>query len=231
MNPALIRSGTNARISEAQDLLSMVRQYEADLGRAANRNLIGTLKGMIYVSLYAALEHCVSNATDDFLGTLTALDVRPTHLEYVVAAVALDAHLAAYRDAGQKNKWRTRRAVFERFAANDPCAVPDNVFGTFLHNVWPKTIDEVFKCLGVNKPTTQHPSEIGYLREIVEKRNGVAHGRFTAAEAAEGITNDDIQKRIDVTYSVCIYFLNTLDEHATERMFIRPRYRRNYRAI
>jgi hypothetical protein len=178
--------------------------------------------------MYAALEYCVTKTVEDYISHMCATNVRPAHLEYVLGTIALDSKLTAARDAGTKNKWITRRAIFEDLAANEPCAIPDTVFGTFLHNIWPKTLEEIFLCLGVKEPYVSHPSEIGYLREIVEKRNGIAHGRTTAQEAAEGLTISDIQKRLDVVYSVCMHFLDTIEQYAQEKKFIRPRYRRNY---
>jgi hypothetical protein len=231
VNMTPIRNGVNARIAEARELLTTARNLDGDRpGVTAQRALANTFKGMTYVSLYAALEYCVTQTTESYLNNLSATNVRPAHLEHVIAVVALDAQLTAARMSGNTKIWPSRRAIFERLAANDPCDISDNVFGTFLHNIWPKTLDEIFQCLAINQPVTSHPSEIGYLKEIVEKRNGIAHGRTTAAESGEGLTLDEMQKRLDVTYSACLYFINTLAQHALERKFIRARYRRNYQA-
>lgn len=225
MNSAQIRQGVTARLGEARNLLASVRNLEQV---ASQRNFSGILKGHIYVSLYATLEYCVTQSTESFLNEISSLNVQTAHLEYVVSVVALDTQLNSAKDSGGKNKWTSRRAIFDQFSTNTLCQIPDNVFGTFLHNIWPKTIQEVFHCLAINKPATSDPREIGYLKEIVEKRNEIAHGRTTAEDAAQGITTSDMQIRLDAIYSACQYFIDTLEQHANEKRYIRPRYRRNY---
>lgn len=231
MNPTPIRNGVNTRVAEARELLTSARNLEGDNPRAiTSRTFASSLKGMMYVSMYGALEYCVTQSVETYLNNLTATNVRPAHLEHVISVMALDSQLTAARDSGQNKKWPSRRAIFERLTEADPCAIPDNVFGTFLHNIWPKTLEELFRCFGIDKPATSHPSEVGYLIEVVDKRNGIAHGRTTAEEAAEGLTTDDMQRRLDAVYSVCSYFLDTLEQHASDKKFIRARYRRNYAA-
>lgn len=230
MNSAYITVGINARLAEAREMLRAIREREANPQDLATKDLLSaTLRGMFYITLYGTLEYCVTESVQNFISFISAQKIRNAHISYVVNVVALDAQLVSARNAGEKKKWETRRAIFERIDGNSICDVDNTVFGTFLHNIWPRTLEEIFLCLGIDKPATSDPREIGYLREIVEKRNAVAHGRETAAHAGEGSTADDLQKRMDALYSVCIYFLTTLEEHASAMGFVRPRYRRVYK--
>lgn len=229
MNSLYIRSGINSRISEVREMLRIIRESESDpKDPLAKDPLSATLRGLVYVPLYGTLEYCVTESVQNFVSFVTASKVPHAHLVHVFNVVALDPQLMSARNAGEKKKWETRRAIFEQLGANGPCDVENTVFGTFLHNIWPKTIEELFACLGINKPVTADPSEIGYLREIVEKRNAVAHGRETATKTGEGFTAADLQKRVDAIYNVCVYFLETLEEHANSLRFVQLRFRKRY---
>ncbi|MDU8306747.1 HEPN domain-containing protein, partial [Pseudomonas syringae pv. actinidiae] len=187
--------------------------------------------GLFYVSVYGALEYSVTHGTQAFINNLCSLSVNTKHLEHSLYSIALDSQLSSVRDSGEKKKWETRRALFKSVEVGSACSIPDTVFGSYLHNVYPKTILEIFCCLGISKPATNAESEIGYFKEITEKRNAVAHGREAAGEAGKGLTKHDMEIRLNAAYSICSYFLDTIDEHTATLKFVRARFRSNYRLI
>lgn len=224
------RQGMNERLSEARALLECVKQQEPDEGIPNLPTALSlTLRGLFYVSVYGAIEYAVTHGTQAFINNLCSLSVNTKHLEQSLYAIALDSQLTSARDSGEKKKWESRRAIFKSMETGGICAIPDTVFGTYLHNVHPKTIEEIFSCLGVQKPVTSAESEIGYLREITEKRNAVAHGRETAGDAGKGLTKQDMEIRLTAAYSIGSYFLAAIDDHAASLKFVRARYRSNYR--
>lgn len=225
------RQGMNDRLSEARALLECVKQQEPDEGVFnLPTSLSLTLRGLFYVSVYGAIEYAVTHGTQAFINNLCSLSINTKHLEQSLYAIALDSQLNSARDSGDKKKWESRRAIFKSLETGGICSIPDTVFGTYLHNVHPKTIHEIFSCLGIKKPATSAESEIGYLREITEKRNAVAHGREAAADAGRGLTKQDIEIRLNTAYSIGSYFLDTIDDHAATLKFVRARYRSNYAA-
>lgn len=228
MNVDHVRQGFGSRITEARTLLSLARNLDAE-GAGHIRSSSGAmLKGYVFVALYGALEYTVTHGSQTYLNFLTDKEIRPTHLRRILSSVALDAPLTAAKDAGHKRKWSSRRAIFERFESNDPCVLSDSVFGTFLHNVWPDTIQEIFNCFAIADPITPEARDIPYLREIVDKRNEIAHGRSSAEEVGSRSTTDDLQVLLDATYSTCLHFITTLQENAASKTYLEPRYRRYY---
>ncbi|GAO92927.1 hypothetical protein PSA5_09440 [Pseudomonas syringae pv. actinidiae] len=183
------------------------------------------------MSVYGALEYSVTHGTQAFINNLCSLSVNTKHLEHSLYSIALDSQLSSVRDSGEKKKWETRRALFKSVEVGSACSIPDTVFGSYLHNVYPKTTLEIFCCLGISKPATNAESEIGYFKEITEKRNAVAHGREAAGEAGKGLTKHDMEIRLNAAYSICSYFLDTIDEHTATLKFVRARFRSNYRLI
>ncbi|WP_194270626.1 HEPN domain-containing protein [Glaciimonas soli] len=231
MNLDHVRTGVNARLAEARLMLGLLKIDGGPQSEVPkNDPTSATIRGMVYVSLYGALEYCVEQGVQGLLNFISASQVQNAHLEYSVNVVALDPFLTSVRDAGEKKKWPSRRALFEKMADSSVCTISNTAFGTFLHNVHPSTIEEVFHCFGIDLPPTPEPRQIGYLQEIVDKRNAVAHGRDTATEVGEGRTLADLVLRMDAVYAECIYFLSALEEHASDLSFVQPRYRGVYRS-
>ena len=228
MNTHQIRQGFGVRINEARTLMSLARNLDAE-GASHIRSPSGAiLKGYVFIALYSALEYTVTNGTQTYLNFLTDKEIRPTHLRRVLSAVALDGLLNAAKDAGQKRKWPSRRAIFDRLESTNPCVMSDSVFGTFLHNVWPATIQEIFDCLAITDPITPELRDIPYLGEIVDKRNAIAHGRSSAEEVGSRSTVEELQIRLDSTYRTCLHFVTTLEANATNKTYIEPSYRHQY---
>lgn len=222
----------NTRLSEARELLKKIKQEEPEDGVPRPPTPLSlTLRGLVYVSLYGAIEYTITHGTQAFISHLCSLKVNTKHLEHSLHSIALDSQLTSARESGEKKKWETRRAIFAKIEANEACTIPEMVFGSFLHNVYPKTISEIFLCLDINKPATMAESEIGYFKEITEKRNAVAHGREAAGDVGKGLTTQDIEIRLNTTYSICSYFFDAIEEHASELRFIRSRHRVVYRKV
>lgn len=220
----------NTRLLEARELLNRIKldnqQFEV---RRAPDALSPALRGLMFVSLYGAIEYTVTHGTQSFIGFLCGLKISTVHLEHALHTIALNSQLTSARDAGENRKWETRRAIFSEMASKSICDIPDTVFGSFLHNVYPKTISEIFLCLGIKAEVTAVDSDIGYLQEITEKRNAVAHGRETASDIGQGVTIQDLETRLNAAYSICSHFLDTIEEHGTHLRFIRSQHRAHYR--
>ena len=224
------RDGMTIRLSEARELLNKIKQEEfQDNGPYPPNSFTLTLRGLIYVSLYGAIEYAVTHGVQGFINNLCSLKVSTKHLEYSLYSIALDSPLTSARSAGEKKKWEARRTIFSGLNSGSDCLISDTVFGTFLHNIYPKTILEVFMCLGIGKPATASERDVLYLKEITEKRNAVAHGREAASDAGAGLTHQDIEARLNAAYSIGSYFLDTVEDHALTLRFVRPRYRSGYR--
>lgn len=66
------------------------------------------------------------------------------------------------------------------------------------------------------------------MKELVEKRNAVSHGRSTASAAGECQTSTELERTLTAAYDAAIYFLATLEEHAANRAFVREEFRALY---
>ena len=228
MNTESIRLGVNARIEEARLLLQFIRA--AEIARPTTGTLsplASMLRGIFYVQVYGALEYCVTQGCQQFIGYAATLNIHHCHLEPRFNAVALDAEIMSLHSKKSKD-WKARIKLFERLSSANHSNANDTVFGSFLFNIWPATIEEIFQCFSIDQAVTAEPRQLGYLKELVEKRNAVAHGRETSSDAGEGKSGEDLDRLMNAVYGVCFYFLTTLETHASNRGIIKEAFRTDY---
>lgn len=230
MDTTSVRHGTTARLNEARELLRHITAAEQAAGPLQPLPPFeSSLRGLFYVQAYGALEHCVNALVQQYLAFVVQTGVRQCHLKTAFNTIALDPELTSLAMRGDKKKWQVRRELFEKMISNTPAACNDSVFGVFLQNIWPQTIEEVLKCFGIDARPTREVRHVGYLNELVEKRNAVAHGRMTSTEAGEGKSSADLNSVFSAVADVCTYLVSTMEEHASNLGFIRDADRRLYR--
>lgn len=231
MDTANVRHGVAARLSEAREALRHVRETEQLRGPLNPLPAFETsLRGLVYVQLYGALEYCVTTLAQDFVSYVSQKQVQHRDIDIQFNAIALDPELTSLATRGEKGKWAARRALFEKLFSSEPVTCNEGAFSSSLQNISPHVIQEVFSCFSISKSPTAEPRHLGYLAEITDKRNAVAHGRQTAAEAAEGKTTADLEILLITISEVCTYVTETVEAHATSLSFIQSRARAAYMA-
>lgn len=229
MNANYAAAGLTVRLSEARELLNAIRSAENSSGPLTQiPNFEASLRGLFYVSCYGALEWSVTAGVHAYLAAIDEEKVPVSQLDWVFNSIALDGFLKALTNTGDKGKWAARRRVFEAFADGTHCKSAPASMESLLSNIWPKTIEEIFHCFGIKKPWTDSIANLGYMKELVEKRNAVAHGRQTATEAGEGTSFAQLDKIHKATSDVALYFLSTLEEHAKRKLYIQSAFRQEY---
>lgn len=229
MNSKHATAGLAVRLNEARELLNVIKVAENGKGPLTPiPPFESALRGLFYVSCYGALEWAVSAGVNAYLAAIDEDEIPLNRLEWVFNSVAMDGFLKAIASTGDGRKWAARRKMFEAFANGANCKASGASMEALLSNVWPKTIEEIFQCFGITKPWTDAPANLGYMKELVEKRNAVAHGRQTATEAGEGTTFAQLEKIHTATSGVTLYFFATLEEHANAKLYVQAPYRPEY---
>lgn len=229
MNTSHTTAGLTVRLNEARELLSFIHKAENNAALLTPIPAFqASLKGLFYVSCYGALEWSITKGVNAYLAAIDNEKVPLNQLDWVFNSIALDSFFKAVADTSIKGKWAARRRMFQAFNDGVYCKASTASLETLLSNIWPKTIEEIFHCFGIDKPWTDMAPNLGYMKELVEKRNAVAHGRQTATEAGEGTNFSQLDKIHKATSGVALYFLATLEEHAIKKLYVQPAFRLEY---
>jgi hypothetical protein len=222
-----VRAEVSGRLAEVFQLVEHIRHLES-APPVPDPPEAKILRGLFHVHLYAALEFAVNQGVQRFLMAVVALGVPPLHLHARFFSVALDSGFSSMRNVGEDKRWSSRVKLIELQFSTDAQPINAAIFGLYLQNVWVEKLEILFNCLNINLPVVPNPAFRLYIDELVERRNGVAHGRFSALGVGSALRSPELLIRFNAISATCIYLLDCFEEHHLARGLILEAHRQAY---
>ncbi|MBB2896991.1 MAE_28990/MAE_18760 family HEPN-like nuclease [Pseudomonas sp. AS2.8] len=222
-----IKEDVAARLAEVFTLIGLIKANESPMPMQDSAE-VKILRGLFYVHLYSSLEFCVNKGVERYLQGLNSLNVVPAHFELQALTFVLANEFSSLRDVGEDKKWVKRLELISSQSSIVVGRVNDGLFGLYLQNVWPERLEVLFACLGISLPIVPDPSYRLHLEEVVDKRNSIAHGRFSAMGIGGSRRSPELESRLKAVNDTCFYFLDCLEAHYQERGSIKPAHRSAY---
>lgn len=230
MSLASVIVSFGSRIDDAREVLALLRSQEAARapGVPVATPEYRILAGTCFVLLYAALEHGITLAVQDVLRTVNGVSVEACDINGPFYCVVLDAEFASAATVKSKRKWPSRLKLLGRQEERSAVAVNDALFNLDLQTTGLETMQLILDALGISDPVVPDNSLRGYIEEIKDKRNLVAHGREKVSAVGAGFTADDLSKRFDAINRVVTHFVDVLDAWLKAKGFAKAPVRANY---
>lgn len=216
------------RINEVRATLDVIKHMESQDPLVPDSKEVLILRGLYYVHLYGAFEYSINQGVQAVLGFITSSKVQVNHIEHILNSVVLDSQFNSYKDSGVDVKWEKRISLLSEIQSDGECRINDAVFSYYLQNIWYKSLEQVFKCLCIPDRCVPENRLIGYIDEIVNKRNSVAHGRESAADVGAGTRSPDLQIRFDAIVQVINHIYDCFENYLLGKHFISEIHRISY---
>jgi hypothetical protein len=226
-----IHSSVDPRLAEVQKVLALIKKLESMAATErdpASAESAAILRGLFFVHLYGVLEHAISLSVQVLLQEMTKAGIPYRRFEHHLHAVVLDDHFRSLADPGLKPRWPKRRELLTKQISSEPCSLNDAVFQDQLQNIWFKTLQTIFEYLCIQRDAVPEERMRGYIDEIVENRNAVAHGRQSAQGVGRRITSSDLEERLDAVVRVVNHVLSCFEDYLQNREFIDLQHRAGY---
>jgi hypothetical protein len=226
-----ISKNSDPRLVELRSLLEHIKKLEAVA--VVDRDVISgqlatLLRGLFYVHLYGALEYAVSLSVQVLLQEMSKTAVPFSQYEHLLHVVALDSDFQAIKDSSWDAKFSKRSGLLKKQVSSTACVLNDSLFSDRLQNVWFSTLNDVFEYLQIPGSPVPEPGMQGYIDEIVENRNAVAHGRSSPTTIGRLHTSADLDVRLKAIREVIDHIIISFDGYLESREFIAHAYRSAY---
>lgn len=216
---ASLRAGSDDRVRQTFLLIQQLRQLET-ADDAANKEILKIQKGLLFVSLYAALEFTLTNAVSEFLSALQSSAVEPKQYRLVLLPTLLNREFNAVTGSSKLKSWANKRSLIERVFSPDACTIDSDIFPAESTNISADHFQAIWNQLGI--PGSPLPPDVDYwaVNEIKNHRNAIAHGRETAATIGSRFTLTVLEKRHRTVELICAHTVISFEEHLTQRTFL-----------
>jgi len=200
---------------EVADRFAAVEKFFQNACRLKGE-LSQTARGLAFVQIYAIHEYTVVTAAEHAAGAVAAQAHSFTKLRPSLLALFLNAELQSVRDS-EKTQWESRLALFEKANSKQPAvfvgaaALPAD--GSHFRHTHVELILRVF---GIKRKLTRRKRHLFLIDQVVNHRNEIAHGSFTAAEVGRGYSNEEVRTRIRQMKSVSLRLIQILEEHCSD---------------
>jgi HEPN superfamily RiboL-PSP-like protein len=176
--------------------------------------LAAVAKGLAFVHMYAAYEHCFCGSVQAGILTLNGMAIPHCDVRRELLSLTMDARINSAIDSDKtRNKWANRFALFEYLFSNEPAEVTIGLIpGNYEHYKYAH-LQIVWRAFGLPLPVLPEPRLMGFVDEMVDHRNAVAHGRKTPYEVGRGYTAGDIDDRVKFTETVCLHLIAAVEQH------------------
>ena len=182
----------------AQALALWRRIYSEDSRLRSSDHELNALKGLWLVSLYAALEYGVNSLVTQSLSHIEGAGTRYNECRLELQPILHRSRVQSIRDCSLS---KSHSAAFKLIMATMSPEVIRKVghpLSEVLQNVDGHSIQLVVQLFGIADYQIEKPALIK-LNNLKERRNAVAHGRETAAQAGQTFSLPSMKDIYDVT--------------------------------
>jgi hypothetical protein len=206
-------------------LLSFIVQQESTSVPPHDTDEVRILRGLFHVHLYGTFEKSINEAVEQYRLAINNLNIKRVDLAIEFYPVALDPWL---RGLGSSSKLRKRIDLIKAATDVELCEVNSSVFAYQLQNIWAETLVDVAESIGGSDFYLRQQRDEFYLDEVVDKRNGVAHGRSDPLIVGARGRSPDLVIRYDAVLRILESFIQMLETHANSLIYIKESRRGNY---
>jgi hypothetical protein len=222
-----VSASSALRLNEVQVLLSHIVANELAPPQIEPAS-VAILRGMFYVHLYGYFEYSINKAVESLLINISSKSIKYNELDHIFYAAALDAKFTSCESPGKRRaKWERRKNLLETQVSNGEVNIPDTMFSYDLQNIWTETLVYIFNVLGINIYPLPDKAYSGYIDELVDKRNAVAHGR--ESPALIGIKRcAELQKILNVANETVAHVIACFEAYVSNLEMIKADHRASY---
>jgi hypothetical protein len=174
-------------------------------------------KGLFFVFLYGAYEHCIEEAFREAVLAANTHGLLWNQLRPEILAIALNPQFDGLESSPKSPaRWERRVDLSRQIFAVDAASIPELGSVPFDgSHMRVAQIETIWRVLGITVPPVNSPPMIGRIAELVDQRNKIAHGRERPDTVGGRFTIADLQKRLDDIEAVCLYVVQQLETHVT----------------
>ncbi len=222
---SIVKRNSRERFSEVLINLSHIESIEPKEVTEEAPAYVKIQRGLYYVHLYSAFEKTVNEVVEQAILIIKSKDVKNKHFETTFNVISLNSKMQSFKSCGYKEYFNKSIDVFKSIGSDETFEISNTIFSQNLQNVWFETIQQLLDSFGISRID---PRFKPIVKEVVENRNAVAHGRETPIVVGERHRANVLRKRTEDIQLVIDIFIDSFETYISDLAYIRQDYRADY---
>lgn len=211
---------------EATEKLMKVRLYLIEVDRnippppAIPDEFQNSLKGLFFVYLYGIFEMLVTKTVRRTIDELNASGVKISECKWELLSLILSPEYDALYGVGETKKWPRRWDISEKLKQDQRLYILETLFPTDGKNIRKSQLESLYKSFGNPHPVFPRLEIQGYLDELVQYRNYIAHGDMLPQEIGRNYTITDLEKRRSSIDELSTYMIDCYESYILNQEYL-----------
>lgn len=204
-----------------------VKAYLSELGVALPppptppSDFQNTLKGLFFVYIYGVYERTVTKTVGRTIAGLNSAGVKISECKIDLLTLILSSEYDALYGAGESTKWPKRWNVSQKLIDDEQLYIVEELFPTDGKNIRKKQLESLYKSFGNEQPIFPRPEMQGYLDEVVQYRNYIAHGDMLPQDIGKRFTIAELEMRRQNVDELCTYFIDSYEKYVINGEYLK----------
>lgn len=214
-----IDSETTRRLAEANSILRLIQREQT---LKLNELDTKVLKGLFFILLYGTLEFVITSCVKRCISILNTKNNNINEFRHSLLSLILHNECNAIADSRDK-KWKKRYELFIKLDQSSKVNnINDTLFPCSTGNIKYQQLESIWNIFGIKTDIINDPKIQGFLEELVEHRNAIAHGRELASTIGKRVSFNDLEMRYNILSAYYSYITATFEEYIKNNNHLKP---------
>lgn len=179
-----------------------------------------TLKGLFFVYLYGVYEMIITKTIGRTIDGLNSSGVHLSDCKLELLSLILSPEYDALYGVGESKKWQRRWDVSQKLIEDKELYISESLFPTDGRNLQRKQLESLYKSFGNTHPVFPRIEIQGYIEELVQNRNFIAHGDVLPQDIGRRYTILELETRLTSIDELCTYFIDSYERYVLDREYL-----------
>lgn len=178
-------------------------------------------RGLFFVYIYGIYEEIIREVVSATIDALNHSNVKVNEcISELYTLIFSDEYDGLY-NVGNEHKWEKRWNISEKIIRNPIITISHDLMPTDGKNIRYRQLDSIAKSFGMKENILPRNEVGGYIQEMVDNRNFIAHGNKTPKEVGRNYTIADLIQRCEDIAEVCSHVITVYEKYIAEKKYLK----------
>lgn len=212
---------------ETTDMLLKIKLYVDEISQMippvpeSPSDFQNALKGLFFVYLYGVYEKIITKTIGRTIEELNSSGAKISECRIELSSLIFSPEYDAIYGVGESKKWNRRWDISKKYQENPPIDITETLFPTDGRNIQDKQLTSLSMSFGNDYNIFPRPETKGYLIELVQFRNYIAHGDYLPQDIGKKFSITDLEKRLHCIDELCTYTVDSYEDYISNKKYLK----------